>query len=162
VLGEDSDDRTRERARKRGIPWFCGGGGECHNDLPDVNDIVNAIGYDIGQMPNKAMHQTTVRFGADLWEDLLAESERVGVSIAQYVREAAVARLAYNAAMRGDGVALGASAESIRFHDLAQRTSDDEQTSEAVWAQSRLARERAQRLRREAESARTRRSTTRV
>jgi hypothetical protein len=113
-------------------------------------------------MPNKAMHQTTVRFGADLWEDLLAESERVGVSIAQYVREAAVARLAYNAAARGEPVALGASAESIRFHDLAQRTTDDEQTSEAVWAQSRLARERAQRLRSEAESARTRRSTTRV
>jgi hypothetical protein len=114
-------------------------------------------------MPSKAMHQTTVRFGADLWEDLLAESGRVGVSVAQYVREAAVARLAYNAGARGETVlGPGASAEAIQFHDLAQRTLDDEQTSEAVWAQSRLARERAQQLRSEAEIARTRRSTTRV
>jgi hypothetical protein len=48
------------------------------------------------------MHQTTVRFGEDLWEALEQECDRVGLSVAQFVREAALARLAYAAAKRGD------------------------------------------------------------
>ena len=48
------------------------------------------------------MHQTTLRFGSDLWEALEVECERLGVSAAQYLREAAVARLAYSAGRRGD------------------------------------------------------------
>ena len=34
----------------------------------------------------KQMHQTTVRFGSDLWKALEAESERAGVSVAHYIR----------------------------------------------------------------------------
>jgi hypothetical protein len=61
------------------------------------------------------MHQTTVRFGADLWEALERECERLGMSVAQYVREAALARLVYAAGRRGDAAfeaALEAAAES--------------------------------------------------
>ena len=50
------------------------------------------------------MHQTTVRFGPELWKALEAECGRLGVSAAQYLREAALARLAYTAALRGVGV----------------------------------------------------------
>ncbi len=54
-----------------------------------------------------AMRVTTVRFGVDLWRLLEAEAARSGVSISQYIREAALARAAAAAAMRGqDPVAL--------------------------------------------------------
>ena len=52
------------------------------------------------EMPR--MHQTTVRFGPDLWADLEREAAGVGVSIAQYVRDAAAARVNYSAGRRGD------------------------------------------------------------
>jgi predicted nucleotidyltransferase len=48
------------------------------------------------------MHQTTVRFEADLWEALESECAELGLSVAQYVREAALARLVYAAGKRGD------------------------------------------------------------
>jgi hypothetical protein len=48
------------------------------------------------------MHQTTVRFGTDLWHDLEAEAARLGVSVAQYVRDAALARLSYEAGRRDE------------------------------------------------------------
>jgi len=48
------------------------------------------------------MHQTTVRFGADLWRALEQECARLGVSVAQYVREAALTRIVYAAGRRGD------------------------------------------------------------
>jgi len=40
------------------------------------------------------MRATTVRFSADLWELLEREAARSGVSVAQYVREAALGGLA--------------------------------------------------------------------
>lgn len=66
------------------------------------------------------MHQTTVRFGPDLWEALEAECARLGVSAAQYVREAALARLAYTAGRRGELeyeqalISAGAGADASR------------------------------------------------
>src|SRR5260221_7987469 len=48
------------------------------------------------------MHQTTVRFGPDLWEAIEVERSRLGVSAAQFVREATLARLAYTAGRRGE------------------------------------------------------------
>jgi hypothetical protein len=49
-----------------------------------------------------AMHQTTLRFSPDVWAALDEEASRLGVSAAQYIREAAVARLAYGMGRRGD------------------------------------------------------------
>jgi len=43
----------------------------------------------------RKMHQTTIRFGDDLWLALEAECGRLDISIAQYVRDSALARLAY-------------------------------------------------------------------
>lgn len=54
------------------------------------------------------MHQTTVRFSADLWAALEAEARRLGVSVAHYVREAALARLMYTSGRRGDRSAAAA------------------------------------------------------
>ena len=48
------------------------------------------------------MRATTVRFGTDLWEMLEREAKRSGVSVAQYVREAALTRIAYSAGQRGE------------------------------------------------------------
>jgi hypothetical protein len=53
-------------------------------------------------MRDGQMHQTTLRFGPDLWEALEEECSRLGVSVAQFVRESALARLAYTAGRRRD------------------------------------------------------------
>jgi len=53
--------------------------------------------------PRTAMKVTTVRFGTDLWRLLEAEAEYAGVSVSQYIREAALARAAAAAAARGHG-----------------------------------------------------------
>lgn len=47
------------------------------------------------------MHQTTVRFSPDLWEALEIACASLGVSAAQYLREAALARLAFTAGRTG-------------------------------------------------------------
>jgi len=51
------------------------------------------------------MRATTVRFGEDLWAMLEQEAAASGVSVAQFVREAAILRLAMLAGMRGDDAA---------------------------------------------------------
>jgi hypothetical protein len=48
----------------------------------------------------RAMKVTTVRFGADLWALLEREAAVAGVSVSQYVREAALARAAFAAGTR--------------------------------------------------------------
>lgn len=48
------------------------------------------------------MHQTTVRFGADLWDEIELEAGRAGVSVAQYVRDAALMRVSYTRGRDGD------------------------------------------------------------
>jgi predicted DNA-binding protein len=41
------------------------------------------------------MRATTIRFSAELWSVLEREARREGVSVAQYVRDAALFRVAY-------------------------------------------------------------------
>jgi GAF domain-containing protein len=48
------------------------------------------------------MKATTVRFGEDLWAMLERESARLGVSAAQFIREATIMRVAMLAGARGD------------------------------------------------------------
>jgi hypothetical protein len=124
------------------------------------------------------MHQTTVRFGADLWEALEREGDRLGVSVAQYVREAALARLMYAASKRGDEefdlaleIALGETTEPARTPQPAgplrratevlspmERAEVEWSESAALWGQARQARRRAQELR-QASAARLGRSS---
>jgi hypothetical protein len=50
---------------------------------------------------------TTIRFPNDLWEQLEREARRHGISMAQYVRDAALYRVAFSA-----GAASGAGSEA--------------------------------------------------
>lgn len=102
------------------------------------------------------MHQTTVRFSAELWEALEVECERLGVSVAQFVREAALTRIVYAAGRRGDedfDLALDLvtgnadPAGSRRAEDVAERALREGSEAAALAAQGRLARKRARALR---------------
>lgn len=117
------------------------------------------------------MHQTTVRFGPDLWEALEIECARLGMSAAQYLREAALARLAYTAGRRGDaeyeaaiasfGAAVAAGdtpASRERAEATAAQSASAEQVlaatavtaqSELVWRRAREVRAHAAELRRQ-------------
>jgi hypothetical protein len=53
-----------------------------------------------GRPRARAMKVTTVRFGADLWALLEHEAALAGVSVAHYIREAALARAAFAAGSR--------------------------------------------------------------
>ena len=102
------------------------------------------------------MHQTTVRFGTDLWEALEVECSRLGISAAQFVREAALARLSYVSGQRGDldyddalrsaGVSVpdDAAAERRHAHD---ESSEQQLAAHAVGAQSAQVLRRAQEVR---------------
>ena len=101
------------------------------------------------------MHQTTVRFGKDLWHALEREAASAGVSVAQFLRESAVARLAQNAAERAlppqEPYVRVAEARSRAARAVATESSLD---SAAVWNQSELARRRSSELRDQAKTAR--------
>jgi hypothetical protein len=58
-----------------------------------------ARGSDNGKV---AMRVTAIRIGPDVWRVLDAEAARAGVSVSQYMREAALARAAAAAAARGE------------------------------------------------------------
>jgi GAF domain-containing protein len=63
------------------------------------------------------MKATTVRFGEDLWAMLEREAARLGVSAAQFVREATIMRVALLAGSRGDPDA------ELTIADIASRAS---------------------------------------
>jgi hypothetical protein len=105
------------------------------------------------------MHQTTVRFGRDLWQALEREAAAAGVSVAQFVRESAVARLAQNAAGRAlppqePYVPVAEARSRAARADAAEITLD----SAAVWSQSQQARLRSRELRDQVTTARTART----
>jgi hypothetical protein len=125
----------------------------------------------------RRMHQTTVRFGSDLWEALERECELLGVSVAQYVREAALTRLVYAAGRRGDDefelaaeLATGSEPKVEEPHadlealatptsaakDTRDRAKLEAAESAAIWAQGRQARRRSQELREEIHAFRRR------
>src|SRR2546423_861264 len=103
------------------------------------------------------MHQTTLRFPQDLWRFLEQEAASLGVSVAQYVREAALARAAHDAGRRGespfiDQGVLSAEADipgqprRTPEHTAWDAIADARETvtdSSAVWAQARLVRRRS-------------------
>jgi hypothetical protein len=130
------------------------------------------------------MHQTTMRFSPDLWDSVEAECSRLGVSAAQYIREATLARLAYTAGWRREpafldlvsaGVAIPPPEATVEtapgaVTDLVGstaawpvtpatpdpsetaaiavvRSSEQVESSAALWGQAQVARKRAQELR---------------
>lgn len=60
------------------------------------------------------MRATTIRFTPELWELMQREAEREGVSVAQYVRDAALFRVAYSAGERGEQSATAAPSQQPR------------------------------------------------
>jgi hypothetical protein len=60
---------------------------------------------------------TTIRFPNDLWEQLEREAEKQGISVAQYVRDAALYRVAFSA-----GAAEGGGEREDRRFPRAPRT----------------------------------------
>ena len=115
------------------------------------------------------MHQTTVRFGRDLWEVLEQEAERLGVSAAQYVRDATLARLAYAAACQDEAVASreafewagdGPLADGLKA-PLEERMEARLDSAAALRAEGKLARDRAGRLRVEAQELRKQKAAAR-
>jgi len=117
------------------------------------------------------MHQTTLRFPEDLWRFLEVEARGLGVSVAQYVREAALARAAYDAGRRGEALFVdpailpagtgvpvaplpGAPAPgpnpTVLTESVIAAASETVTDSSAVWAQARVVRRRAEQLREEA------------
>jgi hypothetical protein len=110
-------------------------------------------------MRDGRMHQTTVRFGPDLWAALEAECAQLGISAAQYLREAALARLAYTAGHRREpdyasafaGGAATAEADAVAAfagaRDAQQLSSEHVLAASAVSSQSDLVRRRAREIR---------------
>jgi hypothetical protein len=109
------------------------------------------------------MHQTTVRFSAELWESLEEECARLGVSVAQFLREAALTRIAYAAGKRGDEAFERALASAVtpaaseatqppsprelQAIDAAERAVSEGSDAAALAAQGRQARQRSREMR---------------
>ena len=92
------------------------------------------------------MRATTVRFGEDLWLMLEREAAASGVSAAQFVREAAILRLAMLAGMRGDDEArasLGALAAEAMASSSSTTTAGNGAVSKVVNDPRRLSALRA-------------------
>jgi hypothetical protein len=80
-------------------------------------------------MAGRKMHQTTVRFGPDLWGEIEVEARRAGVSVAQYVRDSALLRVAYTRGRDGDphyDAALGSIGDTSESRS-GSSTADDAQ-----------------------------------
>jgi hypothetical protein len=63
------------------------------------------------------MRATTIRFPNDLWDQLEREARKQGVSVAQYVRDAALYRVAYSAGVREEK----SGEAGARFPDRSDR-----------------------------------------
>ena len=79
-------------------------------------------------MPGRS---TTVRFGEDLWTLLERESAREGLSAAQYVRDAAILRLAFAMAEHGDQQAQATLAD-VASRALERRPGSRDAAAEAL------------------------------
>jgi len=109
------------------------------------------------------MRLTAIRMGDDLWRLLEGEAARVGVSVSQYIREAALSRAAAAAALRGEDAhavlaqaALSADASEPRdppTHEPSGEAARPEDTGQSR-GRSQRARESARQTRLEAQTER--------
>jgi hypothetical protein len=93
------------------------------------------------------MKATLVRFGPDLYEELREEAARSGISIAQYVREAVLARMAYSAGRRGDESYARATREAAAH--IRAESGRVREEAHALQAENAQARGHAEKIRRE-------------
>lgn len=100
------------------------------------------------------MHQTTVRFGRDVWTVLEREAARLGVSAAQYVRDATLARLAYAGAVQREAAAAREAFTWASHAPLSERVKAQLDSAAALQAQGELARAKSERLRAQSEQLR--------
>src|SRR5436190_24298005 len=126
----------------------------------------------------RAMKVTTVRFSEDLWGALSREAALAGVSASQFIREAALARASAAAGARGelpfgsfsstaDEIAATVSPGALQRHDvqealglLTQAIAGDVRTdAEALRAQSRQSKRKAEQIQRRAHGDGITRST---
>jgi hypothetical protein len=100
------------------------------------------------------MHQTTVRFGPDLWHEIEVEAERAGVSVAQYVRDSAMMRVAYTRGREGDPHYEAALVRLPSGRETAEWIARAREDAAALRAETRQARRQARALREEAQRRR--------
>jgi len=100
-------------------------------------------------------HQTTIRFSVQLWRQLEEAAADLDVSVAQYLRDAARARLEGAAAARHDELPVELERELDSARTAARERVQD---SRAVWQQARQARLRAAEVRADAINQRRRHS----
>lgn len=104
------------------------------------------------------MHQTTLRFAPGTWRAIEAEAADADVSTAQFVRDAVLWRIAYEAGRRderGERALAAAVDRGVAFAEPAQEAALDEVSSAtALWAQGMQARKRSQQLRAEVQQRR--------
>jgi hypothetical protein len=93
------------------------------------------------------MHQTTVRFSAELWDELQVAAANSGVSTAQFVREAALTRLAFAAGEQQARLGREAGPPFAAGRHARDVSVVVQSGSAAVTAQAQLARDRARELR---------------
>jgi hypothetical protein len=103
-----------------------------------------------------AMKVTTVRFGTDLWTLLEHEARMVGVSVSQYIREAALARATAAGAARGDEpfelLAMKHDAAMAARHDQEESFDPAHRSAADVRSESRALRAESEQARRTARS----------
>src|SRR3954463_5663442 len=109
-------------------------------------------------MEGRKMHQTTVRFGPDLWDEIEVEARRAGVSVAQYVRDSALMRVSYTRGRDGDahydaalaGVEASHSGQlppgSTPVEDAQERAGRNIEDSRALVSETAQARRKARQL----------------
>ena len=68
------------------------------------------------------MRATTIRFPNDLWEQLEREAKKQGISVAQYVRDAALYRVAFSAGAASEWGSGAARAWNPRPDGSARET----------------------------------------
>ena len=88
-----------------------------------------------------------------MWIALEHAAARRGVSVAQFVRDAARARLVEDLPT-GDEELADQAIREVQRREAVERSLEHAEDTAALWEQGRLARERAQLLRDEAQKAR--------
>jgi hypothetical protein len=131
-------------------------------ERPDMADapVAGAISHPLSsiEMAGTArLHQTTIRFTPAIWEQVEAQARSEGVSAAQYVRDATLTSLAYGAGTRERDPDL-VPAPRVRAGAAMLNAAEAREGSAAVWAQARLARDRARAAREAASLVRGRSS----